>query len=183
MGPTEHIDDAVLVARCREGDESAWRMLVHRYKGLVYSAALRTGIDEEGAADVFQQVWVELHRSLDRLRDPQALPRWLAVTSRRIAYKVGTQRHQRVEGVLEEMVDPAQLPVEELEALQRLHRLQELVDSLGRSCSRLLTLLFLDPAEPSYKEIADNMGISIGSIGPKRARCLARLRSRLEEGA
>ena len=43
-------DDAVLIARCREGDETAWTALVHRYQRLVYAIVMRAGLDPHAAA-------------------------------------------------------------------------------------------------------------------------------------
>lgn len=175
------LDDPALVARCLEDDELAWTTLVTRYRALVYSTALRTGIDEETAGDVFQQVWIELHRSLDRVRDAQALPQWLIVTTRRVAYKVATKNDRPVEGALDEMVDPAALPGDELQELQDLQRIREHIEALGGTCARLLPLLFFDEREPDYRKISETAGVAVGSIGPLRARCLKRLRARLEE--
>lgn len=177
------LDDPALVARCRENDERAWHTLVLRYRALVYSAALRTGLDQENAGDVFQQVWLELHRSLDRVRDAQALPRWLVVTTRRIAYKTAMRVDRPVEGALDELVDPAALPHEELQSLQSLQHLQELITSLGGTCAKLLPRLFFHEEQPDYKQISSEVGIAIGSIGPLRARCLDRLRKKLEDAS
>lgn len=174
------LDDPALVALCIEDDPRAWETLVRRYRSLVYSAALRTGLDQESAGDVFQLVWLELHRSLDRLRDAQALPRWLVVTTRRIAYKHALRNDRPVEGALDELVDPTALAEEELQSLQTLHHLQHLVAGLGGTCAKLLPLLFFEDRRPEYREIAERVGISIGSIGPLRARCLDRLRKELE---
>ena len=179
----DSLDDAQLVHRCRSGDESAWRILVRRYQALVYSTALRTGVDEELAGDVFQQVWLEVHRSLDRIRDPKALAKWLIVTTRRISYKAAARRDLPVEGVLEDLVDPRALAHEELEKWQTLQTLEMAISELGGTCAKLLRLLFLDEGEPKYEEIASRAGIAIGSIGPLRARCLSRLRERLTEDA
>ena len=180
--PLGELDDPSLVSLCLDDDERAWRTLVERYRALVYSAALRTGLDEELAADVFQQVWLELHRSLERVRDAQALPRWLVVTTRRVAYKAALRNDRPVEGALEELVDPTALPSDELQSLQELQRIERLVAGLGGTCAKLLRLLFLDDTEPDYKEISERAGVAVGSIGPLRARCLGRLRRRLEEG-
>lgn len=175
------LDDTALVARCLDDDDAAWSTLVRRYRALVYSTALRTGLDDESAADVFQQVWLELHRSMERLRDAVALPQWLIVTTRRVAYKTALKHDRPIEGVLDELVDPSGLPGDEFADLQSLQHLREHIEALGGSCARLLPLLFLDESEPDYAEIAARAGVAVGSIGPLRARCLGRLRRRLTE--
>ncbi len=174
-------DDVVLVDRCRRGDERAWAQLVKKYRSLVYSAALRTGLDEEGANEVFQLVWTEVFQSLHRIRDAQALPRWLVVTSRRIAYKQALAGSKMVEGVFDDMVDPDRLPDDELESLQQRLAIEGFLDRLRKPCPQLLRLLFLNTSEPSYDEVSDALAIPIGSIGPTRSRCLNQLRRVMEE--
>ena len=175
------LDDVALVELCRDGDDRAWRTIVRRYRSLVYSVALRAGLDDETAADVFQQTWIEFHRSLERIRDAQALPRWLAVTTRRVAYKAAIRADVPIEGSMDEMVDPAALPGEELASIQRLHELEVAIEALGGTCEKLLRRMFLDADEPNYEQISESVGIAVGSIGPLRSRCLGRLRRRLEE--
>ena len=50
------------------------------------------------------------------------------------------------------------------------------LDQLDDRCRCLLTLLFFDDPAPSYDEIGDQLGMSTGSIGPTRGRCLEKLR-------
>ena len=54
---------------------------------------------------------------------------------------------------------------------------------LGEPCRELLVALYLDPAEPSYADIAHRLGRAIGGLGALRARCLARLRSIMDDAA
>jgi DNA-directed RNA polymerase specialized sigma24 family protein len=42
-------------------------------------------------------------------------------------------------------------------------------------------MLFLDEPRPSYDTISADLGMSIGSIGPTRGRCLKQLRTHIEE--
>jgi len=50
------------------------------------------------------------------------------------------------------------------------------LEQLDDRCRRLLTLLFFSDPAPSYDEIGDRLGMSAGSIGPTRGRCLEKLR-------
>jgi len=170
-----------LVRRCCEGDEAAWATLVERYENLVYSVALHCGLDEDEAGDVFQQVWMELHRSLARLRNPEALPRWLMVSTRRLCYKQAARSARTARGVSEEMIDPAALPDQEVAAFEDRRRLEAALDRLPSTHALLLRLLFFSDEKISYEEISARTGLAVGSIGPIRARCLARLRRMLEE--
>ncbi|GAA1384490.1 hypothetical protein GCM10009639_06030 [Kitasatospora putterlickiae] len=71
-------------------------------------------------------------------------------------------------------------PSAEDEVLAGLRRrlVREAVAALPGRCPRLVAALAEDPP-PSYRELADRLGMPRGSIGPTRARCLACLRVRL----
>ncbi len=176
----ERLPDAVLLSRCSEGSDEAWRMLVHRYKNLVFSTALDVGLEPDDAGDVFQEVWLELHRSIPRIRNPDALPRWLMVATRRLSYKVAIKKRRSVSGVSKDLVDSATLSDEAYVAMRTRQRLEEALDALGGRCAHLIRLLFLRPEKLPYEEISRLTGLAIGSIGPIRARCLEKLRAILE---
>ena len=72
-----------LVTRARDGDKQAWDALVERYAPLFWSICRRYGLGGADADDVGQSVWLRLLEQLDKIRDPAALPGWLATTTRR----------------------------------------------------------------------------------------------------
>lgn len=178
-GPT----DTALLEACRAGDDVAWRALVERYERLVYSAALQTGLDRDAAVDVFQQVWLELHRSLLRIRDAQALPRWLIVTARRIAYRQAIVAGRWLHDVREDLVDPNPSPDSVVLALELRQRLEQALLDLDERCRVIIRLLFLDEQPASYEEVSKRTGLSPDSVGPTRTRCLAKLKKLLGETA
>jgi Sigma-70 region 2 len=63
--------DADLLSRCRAGDDAAWDQLVGKYERLVFSVALRNGLDREDAADVTQTTFIALLDSTDQDRAHQ----------------------------------------------------------------------------------------------------------------
>ena len=75
--------DLSLVRACRDGDEAAWSALVARYAPLIQSIPRRYGFDSNEVEDVFADVCVVLVRSIESLRDAQALPAWLIRVSTR----------------------------------------------------------------------------------------------------
>src|SRR5690348_15710683 len=79
-------DDSVLtdlVARARSGDAQAWKALVERYTPLISSICRRHRLDRADAEDVSQSVWLRVVAQLDKIREPAALPGWIATTTRR----------------------------------------------------------------------------------------------------
>ncbi len=57
--------DAVLMHRCQAGDEEAFRLLFEQYKNLVYRTALLMVGTAADAEDILQDVFLQVHRSLD----------------------------------------------------------------------------------------------------------------------
>src|SRR3954453_8537495 len=79
------MDDAALVARCRQGDEQAWRDLVERFSRYVYAICVqRFRLSERDAEDVFQEVFARTYEHLARLREDAAIRPWLAPLPRRL---------------------------------------------------------------------------------------------------
>jgi len=174
-------DTVTLVDLCRQGDEHAWRVLVERYENLVYSTALGTGLDREAASEVHQRVWVELHRSLHRLRDPQALPKWLIVTARRLSYEQSVRSAKQVVDLSDELVDPSPSSDTSIEKLQESQLVHQALRRMRGRCHQLLQMLFFEDPRPAYRDVADRLGVAVGTLGSMRSRCLARLRELMEE--
>ena len=167
--------DNELIGRCLQGDETAWKDLVTRYQRLVYSIAHVSCSDPEDVSDVFQQVWFELYQRLADLRNIEALPAWLITVTKRRSYAVLHSRYGS-EPLADDIPDVA----EQLTQVEREHELERALDQLPERCRRLINLLYFDPGEPSYSQIATTMEMPEASIGPTRARCLEKLRKFLE---
>lgn len=176
-------DDPVvvmLVARARAGEAQAWNQIVDRYAPLVWGICRRYSLSRADSEDVGQNVWLKLHQHLAGLRDPAALPGWLARTTYNeclATLRVAQQRRRT------ELADEAEVPTEGGFAAierdwerERWHiALREAFAELRPHCQALLSLLFEDPPVP-YREISERLGMKVGSIGPTRERCLADLR-------
>jgi len=170
-----------LVTRAREGDKQAWDALVERYAPLVWSICRRYRLGTADTSDVGQNVWLRLVEQLDKIRDPAALPGWLATTTRRECCR--TLREARRRQVAGHVLDVENIPdprsgiaEDELLLAEYQAALREAFDHLPPSCQQLITLLMADPPVP-YAEISARLGIPVGSIGPTRGRCLDKLRS------
>jgi RNA polymerase sigma factor (sigma-70 family) len=170
-----------LVTRARRGDKQAWDEIVERYAPLIWSICRQYRLGDADAEDVGQMVWLHLVDHLDDLRDPAALPGWLVTTTRRQCFRVrqAAARLPRLTGPLmdvDNMADTeAVLADQELILAERHAALREAMSDLPPGCRELMALLTADPPVP-YAEISARLGIRIGSIGPSRSRCLARMR-------
>src|SRR4051794_37693751 len=85
MPDDDWVTDARLVARCREGNDDAWRELVERFSRYVYAICMQGfRLQPSDAEDVFQEVFARTYQHLDRLRDDAAIRPWLAQLTRRL---------------------------------------------------------------------------------------------------
>lgn len=179
--------DTELVERCRGGDASAWRVLVQRYQRLVYTVGLRAGLDEAGAADVFQTVFQRLVEHIGTLSQPDRLQAWIVTTAKRETLRLRELAARTVsltpdddddgERPEDTVADEAPLAETLLEDLQQLHLLRQAFEQLDERCRTLLELVFRDEDEHlPYAEVGRRLGIPTGSIGPTRVRCLDKLR-------
>jgi RNA polymerase sigma factor (sigma-70 family) len=189
-----HNEEAELARRCIAGDADAWAALVARYQRLVYAIVVRMGLDEHTAADVFQTVFERLMKHLPRLADPSRLQAWIVTTTRREALRVRaagrrTQSLTRADDdgsgggddLSVDIADEAAGAQEQIEELQQLHLLRLALERLDTRCRDLLQLLFRDADERvPYEDVAAQLSLPLGSIGPTRARCLAKLRRLVE---
>jgi RNA polymerase sigma factor (sigma-70 family) len=178
------LDDAELVARCRRGEARGWNALVLRYKRLIYAIPRRAGLDEHHAADVFQVVFATLHRHLARIDDPTRLHAWIVTTAKRETLRVLREGRRSFastgdadDDAIASIPDPAPLADAKLVELETNHRLRLAFDRLDDRCRELLGALYLDDDAPSYAELGRRLGCPEGSVGPTRARCLAKLRA------
>ncbi len=175
----DYDQDPVLVQACLEGDRSAWYALVNRYARLVYSIPRRYGFSTQDADDIFQSVFTIVFKQLSHLRNQKLLAAWLITITQRQCQRVYKSTRATLE-VPETLADPRTLDADEAKTWELQHLVHEAVLQLGPECQKLVTSLFLDPQSPSYEEIAASLHIPVGSIGPKRARCLKKLEMILE---
>jgi RNA polymerase sigma factor (sigma-70 family) len=172
-----HSDPSViaLVTRAAGFDQEAWDELVERYAPLVWAICVRYRLSRHDAEDVGQSVWLRLAEQIGNLREPAALPGWLATTTRHECLRV-VRIAGRYELSGDEPAEVSDTGIEEMIIIaERNAALRAAFAELPPPCRRLLTLLAEDPPL-SYDEISAILQVKKGSIGPQRARCLDRLR-------
>lgn len=165
-----------LVARARAGDADAWDGIVRRYADLIWAICRRFGLAGGDADDVAAAVWLRLVERLGTIREPAALPGWIATTARRECLQARRSAARTLPLELERYpagTDP--VSDEWLLAEERRHALRVAFAELPERCRRLLALLFREPPMP-YVEIGETLQMKVPSIGPTRMRCLDRLR-------
>jgi RNA polymerase sigma factor (sigma-70 family) len=168
-----------LVARAAAGDQGAWDDLVERYAPLVWAICNRHRLSSHDIEDVGQTMWLRLVEQLGNLREPAALPGWIATTTQRECLRVLRAARRPDHAVampddLESLAGPEVIEQEIITA-ETNAALRAAFAELPVRCRQLLSMLISDPPH-SYSEISTVLQVPIGSIGPERGRCLQRLR-------
>ncbi len=176
---------AELFERWQGGDALAMDDLVRLMTPVLWHVVRGCGLDRGLAEDVVQHTWLALVRQADAIAEPKAVAGWLLTTARREAWRVARQRNRA------DPTDTAEfdwrLPIQESaeDVVSRQlddSRLWQAVTQLTERCQQLLRVIAFDE-RPDYARIARDLEIPVGSIGPTRLRCLAKLRSLLEGDA
>ncbi len=181
--------DRDLIRRCRQGSAGAWRQLLNKYERLVYSIPLRYGLSRDDAADIAQITFTILIQSLDSLSEDSRLGPWLVTVARRHTWRLLERNRresasERLEGadVAESAILLGKSDADSIERWELTEWLDAGLSKIGPACRELLLALYFQPEGSSYAEVAARLGMPIGSIGPRRARCLKSLKQVLSEG-
>lgn len=169
------LDLCTVVSAARGGDADAWESLVARFTPTIQAVARGYRLDVADVEDVVQTTWATAFASIGRIRRAEAIGGWLCVTARREAARTA-QRRQR-ELPVEELPDSGRSDATPENALLVAERLETVRAAIGRLSHRERRLLTaLTHSALSYAEVARDLDVPVGSIGPTRDRALARLR-------
>ena len=183
-GPTLAVRAGAAFAAYQGGDRERMGELVDLVTPLLWHTVRAQRVGPEAAEDVVQTTWLRLVHHAEAIQDPQAVLAWLIVTAKRESWRV--VKDSRRATPLPEDEDGPPLPDlvatgPETAALARLEGtvLWTHVESLPERCRSLLRVIAFSD-RPDYATVATALGMPVGSIGPTRGRCLAKLRLLLD---
>jgi RNA polymerase sigma factor (sigma-70 family) len=166
------LTDAQLVARCRSGDEEAWRLLVDRFSRYVYAIAVQGfRLSEHEAEDIFQEVFARVYERLETLREDEAIRPWIGQLTRRLCIdrlRSGAREQPAQEDDVEAAADDV------LGELEEAFDVHEALTQLPEQCREILDRFFAK--DESYRTIGDALSLPAGTIASRISRCLNKLR-------
>jgi RNA polymerase sigma-70 factor (ECF subfamily) len=176
--------DGDLLQRCRQGDEAAWRELVHRHTRRVFNLAYRFVGRVDEAEDLTQEIFVKVYQSLGRYRaDEGAFTTWLTTVARNQA--IDNYRRRREERlrrnpdaeVLDHISSPEEGPLLSLEREERVQLVHRGLRALPPDLREPIVLCDLQGLP--YEEAASVLGIPLGTVKSRINRGRIELAKRL----
>lgn len=176
-------EDERLVQECLAGDERAWNTLIDKYKRLIYSVPVKYGFAPDDAADVFQNVCIDLFTNLAKLRKIESLRSWLitVATHKCFHWKKHQKQDVELDAMEQEVAEDLAAAPEMMQEIQQEQAVRDAIEKLTPRCAQLVKLLFYEQPPVPYNEVAQKLGLATGSIGFIRGRCLNRLQKILAE--
>jgi RNA polymerase sigma factor (sigma-70 family) len=171
------------VRECRAGDQGSWDALVARYQRLIYAIPRRAGLNDEQAADVFQEVFLTLFEKLDEIEQPEKIRSWIVTTAKFKTWATvrgskgfySPDTEEEMEQEMANLADTSPLADEMLIELEQQHLIRTAIAQLEDRCQKILSMLYLGAAAATYSEVASVVGVGETSISPLRSRCLKKL--------
>ncbi len=173
---------AGLMSAARRGSEDALGEIVTELSPLLWQVARAAGLSAGDAEDVLQTVWLRLVAHLDGIHDAAALTGWLVTTTRREAWRVRAAARRQFPAdheTLDELPDAGPGSEEQVIVADERRELWEAIGRLSARCQELLRIIAFT-SRPDYAAVATALRMPVGSIGPTRGRCLAKLRVLLD---
>lgn len=175
---------ADLLSAARTGSDDALGQIVNELSPLLWQVARSAGLSQGDAEDVLQTVWMRLVTHLDGIHDAGALTGWLVTTTKREAWRVRAASRKQLpvdQDVFADLPNKGPGSEEQVILEDQRRELWAAIGMLSRRCQELLRIMAFAPRS-DYATVAAALGMRIGSIGPTRGRCLAKLRALLADG-
>lgn len=183
-------DEYAIIERCKQGDISAFDELIRRYEKQIYNFAFRLCGNYDDANDVISEAFIKVFNAIQSFRGDANFSTWLF----RIVTNVYLDERKRSKGhlnipldeyieleestVTRQIEDPSPGPIEQLEAKERSDILQEAINSLP-DYQRVMVVLFHTQGK-SYEEIAEIIGLPIGTVKSRLNRARLALKDKLQ---
>jgi RNA polymerase sigma-70 factor, ECF subfamily len=182
-------DDWRLIQACKRGDREAWNKLIARYEKSVYKFAYTLARNYDDAADIAGQVFVRLYENIHTFRNDSHFTSWLFCIVRNVYVDTCVRPQHRshlslddgmeIEGdrLVREVVDTAPTPLEASIEHEKQQVLRKAIRHLPQYQRKMMEMYHGEGR--SYEEIAQETGLSLGTVKSRLSRARQMLRERL----
>ncbi len=170
-----------LVQGLARWDDEAWRSLVTEYGPKIWAVTRGFRLGHADAADVFQNTLLNLAEQLHTLKQPDRISSWLVTTAKHECLRLlRLRRPLPIRWRPEENENERLFPEENALVKARDKALWAAFELLPPRCQQLLRMIAYMP-EYGYEQLAEAIGVGVGSVGPTKNRCVQTLRLRMRE--
>ncbi|MBT3604453.1 MAG: sigma-70 family RNA polymerase sigma factor [Candidatus Latescibacteria bacterium] len=181
-------DEQKLITRCQNGDIQAFRELVERYEDRIYALACSIVGDPEAAKDVAQEAFIRAYKALNRFEGKSSFYTWLYRIATNVCLNAAQKEQRRIDSVsldgLQEKHDisaerffATEAPENDIERIDLRQQIDKVLEHLSPDHRAVVVLK--DIEDLSQEEIADTLGVSVGTIKSRLSRARAHLRDLL----
>lgn len=180
-------DDHRLIAECLNGDTTSFGELVRRYQDRLFNTVYRLVDNADDAQDVVQDTFINAYQSLDSFKGDSLFFTWLyrIAVNTAISFKRKRRAMVRIDSggsnPLIEPLDPSEM-TRPGHAMEQVEQEQKIQQALGRlSAEHRAVLVMKDMEGQKYEDMADLLGVPIGTIRSRLHRARLELREVLEQ--
>lgn len=183
-------DERAIIERCKEGDLSAFDELVRRYSKQIFNFAYRMTQNYDDANDIASDAFVKVFNAIDSFRGDAVFSTWIfrIVTNLYLDSRKRSKAHMHIpldeyieleeSTVTRQVEDPSPSPLEQIETKERHDMLSDAINELPEY-QRIMVLLYHTQGK-SYEEIAEIVGLPIGTVKSRLNRARMALKKKLE---
>lgn len=183
---SRHPEERKWVRAAQEGDQNAFAELVKLHQRAAYRWAYRMVHSHDAADDIAQEAFIRLHRALARIDAERPLSPWLCRVVinlstnylRRKKTTISIDENPGIEAVISPGRDP-QHPVYQHHRREFVAKLEQAIDNLPPKFKNVFILRVQD--NHTYEEIAEALGLTMGTVMSRLSRARSRLREELAE--
>lgn len=162
-----------VIKQCLEGKEGAWQMLVNTYSKRVFNLAYHFAGSYQEAEDLTQDIFLKLYHSLSKYDFEKNFTAWLLTLAKN--HLIDTYRRTKWEKTNRDNFNENFLASESAESpeadLVREADRKIVWEGLDRlSSDTRLAVIFRDIQDKTYEEIAEIMGVPVGTIKSRVSR-------------
>jgi RNA polymerase sigma-70 factor (ECF subfamily) len=180
------MDEQALIESARKGDVRAFNQLVLLYQSMAYNLAYRILSDQDAAADATQDAFLSAFKAMHKFRGG-SFKAWLLRIVTNACYDQLRIKQRRPTSSLDDLPveanhthylhDPAEQPDAFVERQELSRMIQAGISTLPME--QRVVLVLSDVQGLSYEEIAQSMGLSLGTVKSRLSRGRAKLRDYL----
>ncbi len=189
------IDEAVLVQQCRRGDSAAMERLILRYQNRIYNVILKICANPDDAAELTQETFVKIIENIDKFDGRSGFYTWafriavnLTLNYCKRSSKIGFssldaqdyRSDDQAARQLKDFLSDNSMPEPSVVAQNK-----ELCDMVVKSLMKLddmhrAVIVLRDIEGMNYAQIAEVIGIELGTVKSRLSRARSNLREILE---